>query len=192
MPIDSAACGSSAMARSEMPTRVLLKKIDSDDQDAGGGRRHQIELADLDVAEFDRCVDDTEIEFVDARSHRDLGQSLDHERKPEGRHEQRDLRLVDQRTQHDALHGNRDRDHDRKREQRGKPEVDVLLAQGHEGQGGAQHHRALGEVENAGRLEDQHEADRDQRIHHARQQAADQSFDKEVHDVLNAPRRDKR
>src|SRR6202167_235020 len=29
MPIDSAACGSSAMARSEMPMRVLLKKIDS-------------------------------------------------------------------------------------------------------------------------------------------------------------------
>ena len=42
-----------------------------------------------------------------------------------------------------------------------------------EREGGEQHHRALGEVEHAGRLEDQHEAERDQRIEHAADKPAD-------------------
>ncbi len=50
-----------------------------------------------------------------------------------------------------------------------------------EGQRGEEHHRALREVEHAGGLVDQHEAERDQRVHHARQQAADQHFEKEIH-----------
>ncbi|KAG1436394.1 hypothetical protein G6F55_014223 [Rhizopus delemar] len=41
------------------------------------------------------------------------------------------------------------------------------------GQRGAQHHRALREVEDARRLEDQDEAQADQRIHHAAHQAAE-------------------
>jgi hypothetical protein len=44
-------------------------------------------------------------------------------------------------------------------------------------QGGKQHHGALGEVEHAGSLEDQHEAQRHQRIEHAGEQAADQGFE---------------
>ena len=44
-------------------------------------------------------------------------------------------------------------------------------------QAGEQHHRALREVEDARGLEDQHEAERDQRVQDARQQAADQDLD---------------
>ncbi len=43
-----------------------------------------------------------------------------------------------------------------------------------------QHHRALREIEHAGGLEDQHEAERDQRIQHAGHQAAEQGFEEEA------------
>ncbi len=43
------------------------------------------------------------------------------------------------------------------------------------------HHRALREVEDARRLVDQHEAERDERVHHAREQAADQDLEEELH-----------
>ena len=45
-----------------------------------------------------------------------------------------------------------------------------------ERQRGEQHHGALREIEHAGGLEDQHEAERDQRVEHAGEQAADQGF----------------
>ena len=64
-----------------------------------------------------------------------------------------------------------------------------VLLQADERRGGEEHHRALREVEHAGRLVDQHEAERDERIHHARQQAADQDFEEECHvGAISAPR----
>jgi hypothetical protein len=44
-----------------------------------------------------------------------------------------------------------------------------------------EHHGALREVEDAGSLEDQHEAESDQRIQHARHQPAQNDFEKEPH-----------
>ena len=69
-------------------------------------------------------------------------------------------------------------------------EVDSpMLEQADEGERGEEHHRALREVEHARRLVDQHEAERDERVHHAREQAADQHFEEEGHAraVLSAP-----
>ena len=66
----------------------------------------------------------------------------------------------------------RDRDRD--------PEIHAALDQRHEGQRGEEHHRALREVEDAGGLVDQHEAERHQRIHDAGEQAADQDFEEEL------------
>ena len=54
-----------------------------------------------------------------------------------------------------------------------------VLQQADVGQRREEHHRALREVEHARRLVDQHEAERHQRIHHAREQAADQDFEEE-------------
>ena len=54
-----------------------------------------------------------------------------------------------------------------------------VLQQSDVGERGEEHHRALREVEHARRLVDQHEAQRHQRIHHAREQAADQDFEEE-------------
>jgi hypothetical protein len=44
-------------------------------------------------------------------------------------------------------------------------------------------HCALGEIEHAGGLEDQHEAERDQRIQHAGHQPAEHDFDEESHSL---------
>ena len=54
---------------------------------------------------------------------------------------------------------------------------DEPVERAHQRQAGQQHHRALREVEHAGGLEDQHEAERHQRIEHAGEQAADQHFE---------------
>ena len=70
MPIDSAACGSSAMARSEMPTRVLLKKIDrATTRTPAVAAATKSNWLTWIVAEFDRHVNDAEIELMDARAH---------------------------------------------------------------------------------------------------------------------------
>ncbi len=92
--------------------------------------------------------------------------------------------LIDQRAEHVAL-DNPGRDcHDDSR--KGKTEDDggpdrkafrrEKVERAHKGEARKQHHRALCKIEHAGCLEDQHEAERDQRIEHAGQQAADQDF----------------
>ena len=66
--------------------------------------------------------------------------------------------------------------HDREGDEKRERERNAALDQADEGQRREQQHRALREIEHAGSLVDQHEADRDERIHHAGQQAADQHF----------------
>ena len=61
-----------------------------------------------------------------------------------------------------------------------------LAAQPRDRERREQHHRALREVEDAGGLEDQHEAQRHQRIEHAGQQAADQGFEERAQHVHSA------
>ena len=70
-------------------------------------------------------------------------------------------------------------DHDGEGDDQRQRERHAAFDQADEGQRREQHHRALREIEHARGLVDQHEADRDQRIHDAGQQAADQHFDEE-------------
>ena len=67
----------------------------------------------------------------------------------------------------------------------GKPDGHAeLVNQADAGEGGEEHHRPLGEVEHAGSLVDQDEADRHQRVHHAGEEAAQQHFEEESHSRL--------
>ncbi len=173
------------MARNETPMRVLLKNRDTDSTSTPSGEAcNKVELADLDRPNRDWNVDDSEVELVHARAHQELRQSLDDEAEAQRRHEQRDRRPVDKRAKHDALDDNGDDHHDRQGSGDGNPEFKTALPQRDEGQRGAKHHRALREIEDARRLVDKHEADRDERIHHASKQAADQGFEEEAHDAL--------
>jgi hypothetical protein len=122
---------------------------------------------------------------IDVRAEDHLRGALDHEGDADRRHEQGEAVLVGERTEHEALHDPGGQRHDGRREgdadhERG-PERQTLchheVERANQRQAGEQHHRALREVEHAGGLEDQHEAERDQRIQHARQQAADQHFE---------------
>ena len=60
-----------------------------------------------------------------------------------------------------------------------RPDRSAALDQPDEGQRREQHHRALGEVEHARGLVDQHEAERDERIHDPAQQPADDHLEHE-------------
>ncbi|MNT65738.1 hypothetical protein D3C72_2037420 [compost metagenome] len=89
-------------------------------------------------------------------------------------------------AQHEALDRHRQQEHHGRADDEGQHigQDHVVKAQparqpfgeaGH-GQGGHQHHRALREVEDAGRLENQHKAQADQGIQHAAHQAAKKGF----------------
>ncbi len=130
---------------------------------------------------------DAQVQRAHLRAHQPLGQTLDDERQAEGGHEQGDLRTIDQRPQHQPLDQQRPDHHHRHRQQQGQGKGHAVLVQADEGQRGEQQHRALGEVEHAAGLVDQHEADGDQRIQGAGEQAAKQGFQEEGHQCT-APR----
>ena len=94
--------------------------------------------------------------------------------------------------QHRALDAEAEQRHRRQRRRQRGREGEAVLDQADEGQRREEHHRALREVQHARGLVDQHEADRDQRVHHAGEQAADQHLDQEeevvpVHQAASAP-----
>jgi hypothetical protein len=89
----------------------------------------------------------------------------------EGRHQQDDVGLVDQRAQHQPLDAERERVHDRDRQDRARPRRDALFVQADQRQRREHHHDALREIEHARGLVDEHEAERDQRIKHAADEA---------------------
>ena len=154
------------------------------------GRDHpapDVDLADQDAA-VERLVEQEpgvvrkQPQRIDVGAEQQLRAAFDHEGDADGGHEQDQAVLVDQRAEHVALHQERRDRHDDAGEQqpdddRG-PEREALgheqVERAHQREAGEQHHRALREVEHAGGLEDQHEAQRDQRIEHAGEKAADE------------------
>ena len=82
--------------------------------------------------------------------------------------------------QHRPLDHDADHDHRHERDRHRTPERNAALDQADEGQRREQDQRALSEVEHARGLVDDDEADRDQGVHHARQQAAEQHLEEEL------------
>ena len=114
-------------------------------------------------------------DLVDVAAPDRLPEALEKIGDPERRHEQDDPFLIDETAQHQELDRIGKRDHDRDRQCEREDERHEL-GEPRERQRGEQHHRALREVEHARGLEDQHEAERDQRVEHAGQKPADQRF----------------
>ena len=102
-------------------------------QRRGDAGRDEVELRDVHAGRVgdprDRLVLDAELEVVRLRAPQQLRQALDEEGEADRRHEQRDLRLVDERPQHDALGGEAEHDHHHQRQQQREPEVDAVLDQ---------------------------------------------------------------
>ena len=178
--------------------RALEEQRQPGDQQAGDHGRPDVELVHQDAAveqrfeDEDRLLGQADIERIDVGAEHGLGQPLEEEGDADRRHEQDDAFLVHQLAQHQPLGGPGDDRHDDGGEQEGGGQrqaerpVPFLLQEierAHQRQRRRQHHRALGEVEHAGRLEDQHEAQRHQRVEDAGEQAADQDFEEETHYV---------
>ena len=82
--------------------------------------------------------------------------------------------------QHDALDREGEDEHHPDREDQREEGRHALLVQPDEGQRREHHHDALREVEHARGLEDQDEAERDQRIEHARDEPFPERLQKKV------------
>ena len=141
----------------------------------------EVEFRDQNAVDFEGRVVDAEIEPMDLRAPQELSRSLDDVGEAKSCHEQRNRRLVDEGPQHRSLDRDPKHHHDREGRNQRQRERHPALDEADEGKRREEQHRPLREVQHARGLVDQHEADRDERIHHARQQAADQDLDEEGH-----------
>jgi hypothetical protein len=90
-------------------------------------------------------------------------------------------RPTDQRPQHDPLEPETERHHARDREQRRYPERSTRKIGGARGDEAGEHDElALGEIDRVGRLVDQHEPERDQRVHQPDHHAVGQQDQREL------------
>jgi hypothetical protein len=148
------------------------------------GRRdasaEKIEFADQHAGDLDRRVLDPEIETMHLRAPDQLRTTLDDVGQAERHHEQRDRWLTRHRPQDELLDGDAEHDHDDQRDQQCDREGNALLMQADEGQRREEQHRPLREIQHAGCLVDQNEADRDQRIHDADCEPRDQNLAEET------------
>ena len=108
------------------------------------------------------------------------GDAADQRGEPDRRHDDRDDRPAEQLAQHHALQPEAECDHAGERERGRQPEGQAR-AQGRRGNDCGQHDEfALGEVDRVGRLVDQHEPQRDQRIHQSDHQPAGDQQQREI------------
>ena len=154
------------------------------DEEPGDDRRPQIELVDQDAAgnepveQNEGVFRDAEVEGVNLAAEHRLAKPGDEKGDADRRHEEDEPVLVDQRAQHQPL----DRECEGQHDQGGGNEGQRRRHDFHQPdqrQCREQAHRALREVEHPRRLEDQHKAERHQRIEDARQEPADQHFEDE-------------
>jgi hypothetical protein len=98
----------------------------------------------------------------------------------ERRHEQDDVRLIDQRPQHQPLNREGEAEHHGNRQCKRDIGRNAVFMQPDQRKRREHHHDALGEIEDSGSLEDQHEAECDQRIEHAGHQALPQGLHQQI------------
>ena len=188
---------------------TLEEDREARDQNAGDKAAPDIQLVDQnstgkEIFKQEPSVRRKQPQGVSIGTEDHLRRTLEDECHADGGHEQREAVLVDKRSDHEPLdqpgryrhdHGSEaDADDDRspKREAPGHQEVE----RANQRKPGEQYHCALGKIKDTGCLEDQHEAERDQRVQHAGHQSADQDFEKLTQRdhamLLNARRRDRR
>ena len=126
-----------------------------------------------------RRVGNADVEHLDVGAPQRLAEPFQEKGEADGGHEQDDLLLVDHVSQDHPLDGEGERQHDQAGEHDGEQQRHAALHQADQRQRRKQHHHALREIEDARGLVDQHEAQRDQRVHHARQDAADDDLAEE-------------
>src|SRR5450830_781428 len=148
-------------------------------------RGKQVELgnADTDAVHdgHDGFIDDAQVDRAHFAAEQQRAEPFEEKRQADGGHEQGDRRLIDQLAQDEALSRQADQDHHQERADDRRPHRQALVHQAHHCQRGEIHHCTLGKIEYAGRLVDQHETERHQRIHQAGQQAAQQHFKEKLH-----------
>ena len=174
--------------------RLLEEHGERRDQHARHHGGHQVELLDQHLSAADRdgeaAVAHAELidgQGLDVAAPEQLAEAFEEEGDADGRHEQDDVGLVDQRAQDQALDGEGEHDHHRDgqdergdhRRNGGQARRAQHRLEADQGQRGEQHHDALGEVEHARCLEDQDEAERHQRIHDAGHEPADDDLEQE-------------
>ena len=169
-PTDSAAWWSSATARSARPMRVRLKNTASPTTMTMAMTAAAMSMCWRMIIPFSPIS--IVVEPV-GRPSCPVGHA-------DRRHQQDDLRLVDQRSHDEALDADRQQRHHRDGQRQRQPGGHAFLVEPHQRQAGEHHHDALGEVEHARRLEDQHEAERDERIEDPRDEAFPDDLQQEI------------
>ena len=133
-----------------------------------------------DSQDHQRRLGQASVDLVDVTAPERLAEAVEKVRDAQRGHQQHDGILVDEMTQHQAFDQPGQHRHDADRERRRRPAAASPRTMRATDERREQHHRTLREIEHARGLEDQNEAERDQRIHDARHQSAQQHFDVEA------------
>jgi hypothetical protein len=169
----------SELARIAVPSVVLLKQRAQDD---GRGNHRELVIGQHEAADPQHALTERrlDLEVVGAPDHADDGaQEI---AKPDGRHDDGELRIAEDRTHHHALGQHAEQRHRRHSTCKTDPVIEAQNADEGEGEEPAQHHQvALGEVHHLGRLVDQHKAERDQAVNAAERNPADQLLNEVQH-----------
>src|SRR5213594_2250365 len=157
------------------------------DEDSRRQRGEHLEPVDLDPGDDERAVGDADVELLDVGAPDYLAEALEEEGQPDRRHEQDDVLLVDERAEHEALDDPGERDHHGGRPQERRDDGHAPLQQADQRERREQDHRTLGEIEHPRGLEDEHEAERHERVHEPGEDAAREHLHEEgrrAHHVL--------
>ena len=180
----------------------LEKHRQQSHQQSGDQSSDQIFLVDQQAAleNILKCHDGVfghaDVDLVNVIAKNRLAKTFQEISNAQGGHQQGGAFLVNQSAQDQSLNQPCHDEHHATRQHKGD-EVDqhrISQACGlrqpfgkpRHGQGRKQHHRTLSEIEHTRGFVNEHKAQSNQRIQHARHQAAQQSFKKECHGV-NAP-----
>jgi len=159
--------------------RILEEQRQPGDQYGGDSGRRQVELVEQHAGEVERRVRQADVELLDVRAPGDLTDALEHEVETDRCHEQDNAFLVDQMAQHQVFDRDGQDHHDGQGQHDGERDGHTAFHEPDQGQSGEQHHGPLGEIEDAGGLEDKDEAECHQGIHDPGQQAGDDDFQEE-------------
>jgi hypothetical protein len=188
--------------RAQRPARgrFLKKQAQRHHQTGGHQGRDQVLFVDQQAAfkdgveDKDRLLGHAHVDLVDGAAKHGLAQSVEKVGDAQRGHQQGHAFLVDQVAQHPALDQVGKGQHEQRSHHKGQrighdlvvnaDPVGNPFGKASHGQRCEQHHGALREIEDARGFENEHKAQRHQRIEHAGHQATKEGFEKKSHESI--------
>ena len=161
---------------------------ETDQEDPGHESGHDVDRREVDLPDHIGLQGNGQRDVLGLGAPDHGRRALEDLGEPDGHHDDRDHLLPDHQPQHAALEGEPQGHHDREQDGQGDDQGQVIERDQRGGHVAAEHHQlALGEVDHAGGLVDQDEAEGDQRVGGPVHEAVDEEVEEERHRASSRP-----